>query len=288
MILPTTTTTTNMQAPLKRCAIIGTAPSWTQTPWQDQTLEKWGLNDGYLLGIPVASRWFDLHPFHQMNFQPRDRRAVPQSEVPIGAYLSPEGHLEWLKTRGFPVYLAEPHPDYPTARVFPKQHVLDFWRPHWPLRLTRKGTIVEGPDYEVSTPSWMLMLAVMEQFSEIVITGIHLATSWEYAQQRPNLEFLIGVARGLGVKIVLPESAPICKASYQYAFAPKADLPMQAAQHAIQTIKAEGAKLHQEIAKLSWHDRQKRADMQARLCQLDVDLLDAKATAQRTQMLAMT
>src|SRR5574341_290149 len=102
-------TTTTTPAPLKRCAIIGTAPSWAQCPWSDRSLEKLGLNDGYLLGVPHASRWYDLHPFHQMSFQPRDRRSVPQSAVPIGAYLRPEGHLDWLKTRAFPVYLAEPH-----------------------------------------------------------------------------------------------------------------------------------------------------------------------------------
>ena len=283
-----TTTATPSQAPLKRCAIIGTAPSWAQCPWPDQALEKWGLNDGYLLGVPHAARWYDLHPFHQMSFQSRDRRAVPQAAVPMGAYLRPEGHLEWLKTRGFPVYLAEPHPDYPTARVFPKAQVLDFWRAYWPLRRNRRGTIAEGPDYEVSTPSWMLMQAVAEGYREIHVYGIHLATEWEYVQQRPNFEFLLGVARGLGVQVVLPDSAPICKATYQYAFAPKADLPMQAAQHAIQTIKAEGAKLHQQRAKLAWHERTMRADIEARLRQLDVDLMDARATAQRTQMLAMT
>lgn len=282
-----TSTALPQPAPLKRVAIIGTAPSWNQCPWGDQTLEKWGLNDAYLIGVPAASRWFDLHPFHQMYFQPRDRRTVNAAHIPVGVYLRPEGHLDWLKTRQFPVYLAEPHPDFPTARVFPKAEILQFWRPYWPLRLSRRGVIAEGPDYEVSTPSWMLMQAIAEGYQEIHVYGIHLATEWEYIQQRPNFEFLLGIAAGRGIKIVLPESAPICKASYQYAFAPKADLPQQEAQRSIGLIKQEGAGLHQRLAHLSWYARDERADILARLKQLDIDLADAKGTLQRAQALAV-
>ena len=272
--------------PLKRVAIIGTAPSWRQCPWQDQTLEKWGLNDAYLIGVPAATRWFDLHPFHQMLFRPRDQRTVSAAEVPTGAYIRPEGHLDWLKTRGFPVYLAEARPDYPTSVAFPRDAVLDFFRPYWPWRLTRQGTVVEGPDYEVSTPSWMLMLAIAEGYREIHVYGIHLATEWEYVQQRPNFEFLLGIAAGLGVRVVLPASAPICQAAYRYAFEPKADLPQQEAHRRIQIIKHEGAQLRQRLAGLPWYARGDRADIGARLQQLDVELMDARGMLGRAQTLS--
>lgn len=273
---------------LRRVAIIGTAPSWRECPWQDQTLEKWGLNDAYLIGVPVASRWYDLHPFHQMVFRPRDQRKVLAAEVPIGAYLRPEGHLEWLKTRGFPVYLAESHPDYPTARMFPRTEVLATFAQYWPWRLTRQGTIQPGPDYEVSTPSWMLMQAIAEGYQEIHVYGIHLATEWEYVQQRPNFEFLLGIAAGKGIKIVLPASAPLCRASYQYGFEPKADLPIQQAQRQIQIIKAEGATIHQRLARLPWYAHQQKADLRARLAHLNVTLVDAKGTLQRAHLLSAT
>ena len=273
--------------PLKRVAIIGTAPSWRECPWTDATLEKWGLNDAYLIGVPSASRWYDLHPFHQMLFKPRDQRSVAASEIPAGAYLRPEGHLEWLKTRPFPVYLAEAKPDYPNARAFPKQQILDAFAPFWPMRLTRSGKIQPGPDYEVSTPSWMLMQAIAEGYREIHVYGIHLATEWEYVQQRPNFEFLLGIAAGTGVKIVLPESAPICKAAYRYAFEPKADLPMQEAQRAIDKIKAEGLALRQQLEAAPWYARGDKADLTARLRHLEVELLDARGALQRTHALAM-
>lgn len=284
----TTTTTTNMPSPasLKRCAILGTAQSWKQCPFQDQTLEVWGLNDGYLLGVPRANRWYDLHPFHQMYFRPPGERAVGSSswhEVPTGAYLRPSGHLEWLKTRPIPVYLAEARSDWPTSRAFPKDAILDFFKPYWPWRLTRRGTVEPGPDYEVSTPSWMLMHAIVEGYTEIHVYGIHLATEWEYVQQRPNFEWLLGIAGGLGIKIVLPESTPICKAAYRYAFEPKADIPFQEAQRRIQQIKADGATLQQRHAQLPWYASAQKADVRARLEQLHVELLDARQEASRVQ-----
>lgn len=266
---------------LKRCAIIGTAPSWKQCPWHDMTMEKWGLNDGYLLGVPHADRWYDLHPIHQMSFRPSGQRVVPPQEVPVGAYLRPEGHLEWLRTRPIPVYIPQARPDWPTSRTFPKDEILAFFAPYWPLRVTKANAVEPGPDYEVSTPAWMLMQAIMEGYTEISVFGIHLATQWEYVEQRPNFEWLLGVAAGRGVKIVLPAAAPICRARYRYAFEPKADIPHQVVQRRIEAVKAEGLALRRKHATLPWYARDTKKDLEARLGVLDVDLLDARGEQQR-------
>lgn len=264
---------------LKRCAILGTAQSWTQCPWADQTLETWTLNDGYVLGMPRISRHYDIHPFHQMQFRPAEQRVIGSSqahEVQIGAYLRPTTHLEWLRTRPFPVFLNQARTDYPTSQTFPIDQILEFFKPHWPWRLTRKGQIVPGGDYEVSTPSWMLMHAIMEGYGEIHIYGIHLATEWEYLQQRPNFEWLLGFAAGRGAKIVLPASAPICKAAYRYAFELKADLPQQRLSQQMAKIKQEGAQLKQELATVPWYRPGRKKDLSTRVQTLDIELLDAR------------
>lgn len=274
-------------AVVKRCAIVGTAQSWAACPWQDTTLETWCLNDAYLIGIPRADRWYDLHPFHQMHFRPSGERIVSQADVPMGAYIRPAGHLDWLKTRPMPVFLAEARKDFPTSRTFPKTELLAWFSKFWPYRLTRAGTVEPGPDYEVSTPAWMLMQAIAEGYTEIHVYGIHLATQWEYLQQRPNFEFLLGLASGRGIKVVLPDAAPICRASYRYAFEPKADLPAQNAQLRIDLVKAEGAQLHQRLATLKWYDRAQKQDIQTRLRHLDVVLSDAKQVLSRTNALML-
>ena len=271
-------------APVKRVAIIGTAESWKCCPWQDQTLEVWGLNDAYLIGVPRATRWYDLHPTYQMHFRPADKRVVPASEVPLGAYIRPEGHLESLRTRPMPIFVNQARPDWPTSQTFPIDAVLNFFKPFWPYRLTRKGVIEPGPDYEVSTPSWMLMHAIVEGYTEIHVYGIHLATQWEYVQQRPNFEWLLGFASGRGIKIVLPASTPICRAAYRYGFEPKADLPMQQAEMDITTIKTQGASLKQQYAALPWYARQKRADLLAQIQRTDVALADARQAQTRVSI----
>ena len=276
-------TTLTARAPLKRAAIIGTAQSWRACPWADATLEKWTLNDGYRLGYPHSDRHYDLHPFHQMVFLPPQAQGSSgsMSDIPTGAYLRPEGHLEWLRTRTFPGYLAQARADFPTGRAFPRQAILDAFAPFWPWRLTRKQRIEPGPDYEVSTPSWMLMHAIVEGYQEIHVYGIHLATQWEYVEQRPNFEWLLGLAAGKGVRVVLPESTPICRAQYRYAFEPKADLSLQAANRTIGLIKAEGLRLRQQLVKVKWYAVGQRMDIETRLAHLDVELMDARQTMQR-------
>lgn len=286
-MIETTQTVMPAPKPLKRVSIIGTAPSWKQCPWNDPTMEIWGLNDGYLLGTPRATRWYDLHPIYQMNFRPADQRQVDPRDVPVGCYLRPHGHLDWLRSRPFPVVMAEKSEFHPNALVFPWEKVFEAFRPYWPWRVTRSGQIKPGSDYEVSTPSLMLMHAITEGYTEIHVYGIHLATQWEYVEQRPNFEFLLGVAAGKGLKLVLPECAPICKASYRYACEPKADIPVQQAQQAIQFIKQEGLHLRQQLAALPWYAIGDKADIEARLKYLDVELLDAKGTLGRLQTLAL-
>lgn len=209
---------------MKRCCIVGTAPSWKETPWNDPSLECWGLNDGYMLGMPRADRWFDLHPIDHMWFRPKSMDVVDAKDVPPGSYIRPEGHLEWLKKQAetIPVYLRDAPPqDWPAnARRMPIERIeAEF-----------------GSDYWASGPSYMLALAILEGYTEIWITGIHLSTQAEYIEQRPNWEHLLGRVLGKSytverkhgfrfykgdVTIVLPESCPILKHGWKYAYEQK-------------------------------------------------------------------
>lgn len=270
--------------PLRRVAIIGTAQSWNQCPWADQSLEVWGLNDAYMIGVPRANRWYDLHPPSQMTFRPSAQRAVPPAEVPIGGYMRPHGHLEWLASRPMSVYIQHARPDWPTSRTFPIEEILAFFQPHWPWRLTRRGVIEPGKDYEVSTPSWMLMHAIMEGYTEIHVYGIHLATHWEYVQQRPNFEWLLGLAAGRGIKIVLPLSAPICQSPYRYAYELKADIPLQQVEQQVLAVKMNGLKLRQQLAALPWYARGQKADIERQLQRREVELLDLRQAGHRASV----
>ena len=270
-------------APLKRCAIVGTAPSWRQTPWQDPGLHILGLNDAYVLGQPRADVWFDLHPSNRWLFYEQGKPPFIDDVSP-GTYLRPKGHREWLSQRTFPVFLLEAKPEWPTSRTFPKPQVLDFWQPFWPYRVDRKATVQPGGDYETSSPAWIYMWAVAEGYREIHIYGIHLSTEWEYLEQRPNLEFLMGVGAGLGVKHILPTAAPICRGTFQYGYEPKATTRLEPMQRRIERLKHEGALIAKRLGQLRWYDRAEKQDVLARKAVVDLELQDAQMVLRQQRM----
>lgn len=260
--------------PVKRLAIVGTAPTWTQTPWDDLTLEIASMNDAYVLGPKRINLWFDLHPVKEMAFTPKGQRFIEAHVAPVGAYLRPDGHLNWLRNCQCPVFMQAPIGG--NTQAFPIEEVCAFWQQFWPYRIDPKGFVSAGKEYESSTPALMLMWAVMAGYTEIQIYGIHLATEWEYVQQRPNMEFLIGVAAGLGVKIVLPTKAPLCHGTFRYAYEHKIDLPVQKVQREVEYITAEIRLVKKQVQVLPWWNLAARKDAEVRLSKLRVELHDAQ------------
>ena len=199
---------------MKKCAIVGTAGSWTDAPWDDLSVEIWALNDAYMCrdaqgkGMRRASRWYELHPLEKMWFRPKDKREVYAHDVPAGHYVRPDGHLEWLKTQAMtiPVFLqGAPPEDWPVnAQRFPLEAVVERFGEYW-----------------ASGPSYMVAHAMLEGYTEIAIYGIHLSTQAEYLEQRPNFEHLLGIARGMGIKVHMAKSSPVLKHPWRYGYEPK-------------------------------------------------------------------
>lgn len=211
---------------MERVAIIGTAESWTQTPWADTGLRIVSLNDAYRLpGFVRADAWYDFHPIDKFYHPPAGDQPIFAHQVPVGHYCRPATHLEWLAKQMIPVYL---HPDYltqhpaakdwPSARPFPKAEIEAQFGP-----------------YFTSSPAWMIAHAMLQGCKDISIYGIHLATEHEYIEQRPQFEFLLGRVLGPskvtvtvtdGVRhyqshdgaVHLPLGSPILSSDFQYAF----------------------------------------------------------------------
>lgn len=193
---------------MKRVAIVGTAPSWKQCPWDDPGLEIWSLNDAWTLNLPRISRWFELHPLDHLHYRKRENRVVYAEDVPHGFYVRPEGHLEWLQeqARTIPVYLQDAPPQgWPVnAQRFPLEAMETMFGTYW-----------------ASGPSYMVALAIAEGFQEIQIWGIHLETEQEYRDQKSNFEHILGIARGKGIKVVMAEASPVMKHGWKYGYEPK-------------------------------------------------------------------
>ena len=68
-----------------------------------------------------------------------------------------------------------------------------------------------GQEYWNSSIAYIMAMAIHEGAKEIAIYGVDMSGSDEYGYQRPNMEYLIGLARGKGVKVTIPKESELCK-----------------------------------------------------------------------------
>lgn len=73
-----------------------------------------------------------------------------------------------------------------------------------------------GRTYLTSTMSYMMSDAISEGYREIYLYGITLSAESEYYSQRPAMEWWIGYAQGLGIKVVVPDNCPLGKSYKVY------------------------------------------------------------------------
>jgi len=169
----------------KKVAIVGFATSTRAlTPFDDNDWEIWGLNQLYR-HIPRADRWFDIHANY-------DEHVVEGTN-----------YVGWLLTCPIPVYMDEHRPRYPTSVRYPIEDVLAFFG---------------GQDYFTSTIALMLALAVREGFREIAIFGVDLIVGTEWETQRQCVEYYIGWARGMGVRVLVPENSSLLSQRFRYGY----------------------------------------------------------------------
>ena len=140
-------------------------------------VELWGMNINHIF-LTRWDRWFQVHPFvwEGKPFYGRDA-----------------AHLDFLASCRKPVYMTDPHESITTAVQYPLNRVVENI----------------GRDYLTSTAAYALALAITEGVDEIKLYGVHGATELEYIQQRPCIEWLLGLAQGRGIKAVVPDISPI-------------------------------------------------------------------------------
>ena len=155
-------------------AIVGLAPSThDQAPFEDPDWEAWGFaqdEDGY----PYLDRVFEMHP---LDFIRGVRRP---------------GFEDRLKEFDVPLYMQEAYPAIPNATAYPIEDVI----------------AVIG-DYFNSSIAYMLGLAILEKVDRIGVWGVDMAGDDEFGYQRPNTEYMIGFAKGLGIDVVVPEESSL-------------------------------------------------------------------------------
>jgi hypothetical protein len=171
--------------PQRNIAIVGKAPSSRLlAPYDDPEWEIWTLSD--LVPQQQAKRWdrhFELHPAHW----------IEQHNSP---------YWTWLKAQADkPVYTFHIGKDLiPAAVPFPLQQVLDAF----------------GFRYYTNTVSYMIALGILEKPPKLGVWGVDMAQTAEYRNQRPSCEWLLGLAQGAGIGVVLPDECDLLKSPFLY------------------------------------------------------------------------
>lgn len=176
-----------------KVAICGSASSSLKfAPVDDDSIEIWSL--AWRQDLPRVDRMFDIHDFDLSSFEARKL---------------PEQYRQYLANVGVPCYLTKPDAAIPNGVPYPIHQVAEF--------LSKVDDNVDGY-YFSSSIGYMLALALFEGYKEIHFYGVDLIDDDEYGFQRPNLEYLIGLARGWGRKVYIPPTSALCKFPYLYGY----------------------------------------------------------------------
>jgi hypothetical protein len=163
-----------------KVAIVGLSPTTHGlAPWDDAEWEVWGLpwDVGYHWRM---DRLFEMHDIRLLESEHAPRKC---------------GYLQQLRESEVPLYMQEAY--FTGATKYPFEEV--------------EKSI--GLPYWNSSIAYAMAMAIHDGAEEIGIFGVDMRADDEYGYQKPNLEYLVGVAVGKGIKVTIPEESPLCKFS---------------------------------------------------------------------------
>lgn len=159
-----------------KVAIVGLSPATHDlAPWDDPDWEIWGLpwDEGYW-------RYMDRH------FEMHDMRLLESDHCK-----RPVDYFDRLRE---------------CDHLYMQEAYLDTGAKRYPFEEVAKTT-----DYWNSSIAYAMAMAIHEGAEEIGVYGVDMKGDDEYGYQKPNMEYLIGLARGRGIVVHVPEESPLLK-----------------------------------------------------------------------------
>ena len=177
---------------IKKVAIVGTAMSYKEAPFDDPSWEIWGLNDHWNM-LPRATRWFESQneehcSISKVSHRPEMTRMDYYNKCPI------------------PVYMPDHYESAPMSIRYPIEEIQA-----WLSEIDNSGI-----NYFTNTVSFQIALAIYEGFDIIHLYGVDMAVGSEYEKQRPSCEFFCGIAKGLGIELYIPIQSDLLKCMERY------------------------------------------------------------------------
>ena len=184
-------------------AIIGSAPSSVRLgPYQNKNWSVWGCSPGVYGAIPHGSSnvWFEIHRWEPP--QPGD----PGNHA-NKPWFSPE-YVQFLTAQEDPQLPAGPNPDVDN----PVPSLKNGWRFPFEDYIAKYGSY-----FFTSSMAWMLAHAIellapraaAGEKVQIGLWGVDMAALSEYNLQRPGCQHFIGLAKHMGIEVILPPESDL-------------------------------------------------------------------------------
>ena len=183
--------------PNRKIAIVGSSSSSRHlAPYDDPSWEIWTLAWNVLNDeIRRCSAAFEMHPMESW----ADYRHVDPAE-----------YRRWIEdprdNTGLP------------CRLYLRPREAGMIEKGIAFPIDEAAAMMGGRMYFTSSFSYMLSLAILENVSEIGVWGVDLLAGSEYVDQRPNAEFLLGVAHGKGIAISIAEGSALLRSGFRYGW----------------------------------------------------------------------
>lgn len=189
---------------MRKIAIIGKCSSTRADVPPDTSWEKWALAWDLL---PVHDRFYEVHA---------NWRNFLNNENDAGA------HRRWLMCSKVPIYMRQVEEDIPMSRRYPFEEIGDL--------IGRN--VVTGDPYIESSIAFMMAHAILElkPGDRIGLWGIDMHVDSEYGYQKPNMEYLIGFARGRGIKVWVPPQSALLNPAFALPYGMWTDEQRKAAE----------------------------------------------------------
>jgi len=178
-----------------KVGIVGTVISPEELKRRSRGFELWGINNLYskFQEIPF-SRWFEIHEFscHEGLFTRRGRPTFGNRTI--------NQYLKDLDSLKIPIYMRRKFKRIRQSRIFPFRKIMKKYGSYFGCSM-----------------AWMTAMALDEGAEEIGFFGITLDGN-EYYYQRPSVEYFIGLAKGMGIKIYIDKTCRLLQSNYSYAY----------------------------------------------------------------------
>lgn len=207
-----------LPATKRKVCIVGFAETTRDlAPWDDPEYEIWGLNEEN--NFPFMKRWdrwFQVHPRwdfsrlgnlndpnHLLWLQQKSGTCRACNGDTTNPCEHCTGGTYTPKTSPKIVYMQKEHDDIPNSVKIPLDTIN-----HW---FDYPGRPHQDEPYFTSSLSYMLGMAILLGFEEILLVGFEMGNQTEYHYQRANAEYMIGFARGRGINVVVPDTSALLK-----------------------------------------------------------------------------